>query len=217
MRRIAFAAVVLVLAFVAGQLFLPSMAERRLRDELADTGTVERVEVHAFPALKILFHRADRVVVRMGEATAQLGRFAELLASADATGELDATATSMKVGPLLVRDLRLRKDGDRIDGESVVTSADLAAALPANVGLRPVASEDGSLVLEASAGFFGAEVALRARLSAVDGELVISADGPLGGLASLTVFSDPRVQVTSVGATQRPDGYTFTAAARLGS
>lgn len=208
-------AVLLVAALVVGQIVLPGVAEDRLREDLASSGAVERVHVRAFPALKLLFDRADRVEVRMGEVQAQPRRFADLLASTHATGKLDARAATMRVGPLRVRDLRLGKDEERLEGEAAVTSTDLAAALPPSVGLRPVASENGALVLEATAGILGAGVVVRARLSARDGALVIAPDGLLGGLAALTVFSDPRVRVTSVGARERADGFTLTAAARL--
>ena len=38
---------------------------------------------------------------------------------------------------------------------------------------------------------------------------------PLGGLVTLTVFADPRVDVQGVGATTTPAGYVFTARATL--
>ena len=67
MRRLAAfggLAAVLVL-FGLAQLILPGIAEQRLRDQLGPHGTVLRVEVHAFPAIELLWHQADRVVIRM--------------------------------------------------------------------------------------------------------------------------------------------------------
>jgi hypothetical protein len=205
----AFALVIVLLA--AGQYALPRLAEDRVRDELRSSGRVISVRVHAFPAVKLLFSRADRVEVHVGETTAAPGRLAELIDSTRRTRELDARADVLRVGPLLLRDLRLRKQGSRLDGEAAVRDADLAAALPPEVGLRPVESADGTLVLEASAG----PLAIRARLSARDGALVIAPDGLLGGFAALSVFSDPRVSVTGVGARPRGDGFTLTAEGRL--
>jgi hypothetical protein len=212
MRRVTFAVTVLVALLGAAQLVLPRLAQDRVRDELRASGTVLSVRVSAFPAIKLLFDRADRVEVHVGEATAAPGRLAELIDSTRRTRELDARADVLRIGPLVLRDLRLRKDGERLDGEAAVRQADLSAALPVEVGLRPVQSADGALVLEATAGPF----AVRARLSASDGALVIAPDGLLGGFASLTVFSDPRVAVTAVGARARPDGFTLTARGRLG-
>jgi hypothetical protein len=211
-KRLAAGLAVLLAALVASQLLLPRAAERRVRDDLEDTGTVESVHVHAFPALKLLFGHADRVDVRVGAARAGgTDDLADLVDSTRRTDELRATAATLQLGPLRLRDLELRKDGPRLAGEAAVSQDDLAAALPVAVGLRPVEVGGGQLVLEAQAG----PVTVRARLSARDGDLVIAPDGLLGGFASLTVFSDPRVQVTTVGARGRADGFTLTAAARL--
>lgn len=209
--RVAAAIAVLVAAFLATEYLLPRAAERQVRDELRGSGPVELVRVRAFPALKLLAGRADRVDVRLGETTAGSGRLAELLDSARRTDELRATVATLRMGPLVLRDLRLRKDGPRLQGEAAVTQEDLAAALPPAVGLRPVAAGDGRLVLEASVG----PIAVRARLSASDGALVIAPDGLLGGFASVTVFSDPRVRVTGVGARPRAGGFTVTATGAL--
>ena len=208
---VAAGAAVLVLLFLGSEFFLPRAAEERVRDELRGTAQVESVEVSAFPALKLLFDRADRVDVRVGEATAGTQRLAELIDSTRRTDVLRATIATLRLGPLLLRDLRLNKDGARLEGEAAVTEQDLAAALPVAVGLRPVEASDGQLVLEASA----AGLAARARLSAQDGALVIAPDGLLGAFASLTVFDDPRVRVTGVGARGRADGFTVTATGGL--
>ena len=70
---------------------------------------------------------------------------------------------------------------------------------------------DGALVMEADVG----PVAIRARLSASDGALLIAPDGLLGGFASVRVFDDPRVRVVSVGAQPQADGFTVVARAEL--
>lgn len=206
---------VLALALVATQLVLPGVAAERLRDELAPTGRVTHARVEALPALKLLFGRADRVEVRLADARAATGEVAGLLDSTRRTGELDARVDTLHLGPLTLRDLRLRKAGTSLDAEAAVTEADLAAALPVEVGLRPVAAGGGTLVLEATAPALGSTVAVRARLSARDGALVIAPDGLLGGFASLRLFEDPRVRVTGVGARTRPGGFTLTVRGRL--
>jgi hypothetical protein len=216
MLKLLFVVVGLVVAALVGAQFaLPQLAERRIADDLRPTGDVEHVHVEAFPAVKLLWDRADRVEVRMSEARAGTGRLAKLLRDTRAARELDARVARLQVGPLLLRDIVLRKDGPRLAGEGSVATADLAAALPTGMGVRPLASEDGQLVLEATAGLFGLRAAFRARLLARDGALVIAPDGLLAGIGSLTVFSDPRVQVVSVGSRSREDGFTLMAEGRL--
>ena len=55
----------------------------------------------------------------------------------------------------------------------------------------------------------------RARLTARDGALVVAPEGLLGGLGSLTVFRDSRVEVTEVGSRVGDGGFTLTAAGRI--
>jgi hypothetical protein len=200
---------------VATQLLLPRIAARRLAEDLRRSGDVDLVRVRAMPALKLLFDRADSVEIRMTEARAGTGRLADLLDEARGTERLDARAARARVGPLLARDLRLSKRGDDLRAEAAVSDADLAAALPPGTGLRPVEAGGGELVLEASAGVLGFRAAVRARLSARDGALVIAPDGLLGAIGSLTLFADPRVQVTGVDARRAGAGFVLAAHARL--
>lgn len=212
MTRPAVGATVLVLALLAlAQVGLPLLAERAVRGELAAVGEVDSVDVTAFPALKLLFEEADSVRVRMAEASVGTGDLGARLASTERVDSLDVAIDVLSLGPLEVRDVGLRKDGDSLVGSASLTTADLEAALPVDLGLTPVESADGALVLEATVG----PVAVRARLSASDGALLIAPDGLLGGFASLTVFDDPRVRVTSVRAEPFADGFTIVANATL--
>ncbi len=197
-------AVFVAALLVASQVLLPIVAEKRLRSDLSSTGRVTSVQVSAFPALKLLFEKADSVRVRMSRARIGSGDLGDRLASTRRVGKLDASVDVLSLGPLVVRDVTLRKRGSALTGSASVRSTDLSAALPVDLGLRPVASEGGSLVLQADVG----PVSARARLSARDGALVIAPDGLLGGFASLTLFEDRRVAVRSVSATGNADAFT---------
>jgi hypothetical protein len=205
------AAVFVAAVLFASQVFLPRIAESRVRHELASTGHVTSVHVSAFPALKLLFERADSVTVRMSSASLGTGDIGERLASTRRTHDLDVAVDTFELGPLRLRDVSLHKSGSRLTGEASLTESDLADALPVDLGLRPVSSSDGALVMEADVG----PVAVRARLSAADGALLIAPDGLLGGFASVTVFEDHRVRVLSVGARPRADGFTVVTRGRL--
>jgi hypothetical protein len=204
-----------VALLVALQLVLPGVAERRLRDRLEESGTVEEVDVSAFPALTLLWGRADDVTVRMGRLTASQGSFAELIARTTDSENVDATAREQRILTLRLHESRLRKRGDEIHLESSVDEADLRAALPPGFDLRPVASGDGALVFQGSARLFGQTFEGEAVVAARDGNLVLSPNVPFGGLASLTLFDDPRVEVESVGARPSPGGFTLEAQVRV--
>jgi hypothetical protein len=214
LRRAAIAAAAILAVLSLVQLSLPELAERRLENQLEDGGKVERVEIRAVPGFKLLWGRADRVDVEMRDARADCGRLADLLARTRAAGRVDARVGEVRIVTLRLHDLRLRKRGHTLHGEASVSRADLQAALPPGLGLRPVESTDGQLVLEGAVLATGARV--RARLAPFDGRLLIQPEGiPLGGLLALTVFADDRLEVQSVGARPRGDGFTLTARARL--
>jgi hypothetical protein len=214
MLRVVFALLgLLVAALVGVQLTLPRLAERRISHNLAATGEVRRVSVEAVPALKLLFKRADRVEIDMAEARAGTGRLAQLLRRTRGAREVDAHVDLVRVGPLQLRGVVLRKDHDHLSGQASVSNADLAAALPRQLAVRPVEDPSGELVLQAAAG----PLSVRARLAARDGAVVVAPEGLLGGLGSLTVFKDSRVKVNRVGSHVGADGFTLTADGRLSS
>ena len=214
-RLAAAAAIVIAGLLGAAQLVLPMVAERRLRERLERVGEVREVDIHAFPALRLLWGGADRVVVRMGSTGAGTGRLADLLARARQTGELDATAERLRVLLLALRDVRLRKRGAELTGEATVTAEELEAALPPGFKVRPVASGGGALVFEGSAEIFGRRYSGRVVVLARDGRLLLAPDLPLGALLALTIFEDQRMEVTDVGARPHPRGFTLTAEANL--
>ncbi|HEX8105406.1 MAG TPA: hypothetical protein VF533_22520 [Solirubrobacteraceae bacterium] len=203
---------VVVTGLVVAQVVLPEVAEHRLAGELRSSGDIRRISVKAVPAVKLLGEHADRVEVRLGAMTAGPSRLGELIDRTRGAEQVDARAATLQVGRFALSDLRLVKNGGALTGQAVLSDTALRDALPATVGFRPVESADGQLVLEATAAILGVSARIRARLSAQDGALVVAPDGiPLGGLATVTVFRDPRVVVTGVGARRTPDGYALTA------
>ena len=212
MRRAAYVLWAVIALLVLAQFVLPPLAERYVRSEVRKNGgVVDSVDVSAFPAVKLLWRHADRIALKLRSAKLGVGDLADELERTKGVGRLDASIATMALGPLRLQDIALHKRGSRLVGEASVTTQALSDALPVDVGLKPVEADADGLVLEGSLG----PVTARARLSASGGALKIAPDGLLGGLASLTVFDDPRVPVQSVGARERPDGFTLTATARL--
>jgi len=205
----------LILLLVGAQLLLPRIAEHRLRDRLERSGTVEQVDISAFPAVKLLWHKADDVTVRMGRLRTGSGNFADLLARTGDADDVDASAAEQHLLSLRLLDSHLRKRGDDLTLAATVTDADLRAALPPGFAVRPVASGNGALVFEGTAELLGQRFTGQATVSARDGRLRLEPNIPFGGVLSLTVFADPRVEVLGVGARRRPNGFTLTARVRL--
>ena len=105
MRRIAALGVVALIALVFGvaQLVLPGIATDSLRDRLARSGQVLEVQVHAFPAIKLLWHRADRVVIKLGRYRSAAGPLGNNLGQTADVGSLDASAREVDSGLLTLR------------------------------------------------------------------------------------------------------------------
>ncbi len=217
MKRLALlaTALVVVVVLVVAQLVLPGLAAQRLRDRLSSSGTVTSVKVSAFPAIELLWHHADHVVIRMADYRAPVTSLGNTLAGAGDAGSVDASATRLEVGLLTLRDASLTKRGNQLTGSALVTRADLRSAVPFIDDVRPIASGGGQLTLQGTATLFGVSATVDGTVAAAGGNVTVQPDVPLGGLATVTVFSNPHVSVTSIAATTTPDGFALRAQGQL--
>jgi LmeA-like phospholipid-binding len=215
MRRLTALAIVLavvVLLLIVAQLVLPGIAAQRLRDRLAKSGQVLDVHVSAFPAIELLWHQADRVVVRLKSYHSNPGPLSSILEQTADTGSLDASASEFDTGLINLHDAVLRKRGDALTGSATVTASDLRSAIGGAIqDVQPVASGGGQLTLQGTVLGVTADATLRAQ----NGALVVQPDVPILNFVTVTVFSDPHVEVQGVGAAEAPGGFSVSANARL--
>ena len=209
------AAAFVLLVLVVAQLVLPGIAAQELRNNLEQSGTVLEVKVSSFPAIKLLWHRADSVVVRMGRYRAPVSRLGQTLGGAGDAASLDASAQELDLGPLTLRNATLHKRGSALVGSATVTEADLRSAVFFLDNVEPIASENGRLTLRGTASFLGLTATVDATVAAQNGALVVAPNVPFGGIATLTLFSNPHVQVQSVSATTVPGGFRVSAQAKV--
>ena len=98
--------------------------------------------------------------------------------------------------------------GGGILGQGTVREADLRRAVPLLRSVVPVASSGGRLVLKGTASVLGlVGGSVDATVQARGGKLIVSPDVPLGGLATITVFSARAVRVMGVSAVSAPGGF----------
>lgn len=216
MRRLAALALgaVVVLVLVVAQLVLPGIASRRLRSQLARSGQVLAVRVEAFPAIELLWHQADKVVVRLGRYRPAPGALVSALDQTGAVGTLDASAREVDQGLLTLHDATLVKRGNQLSGAATITESSLRSALPILSSVTPLASSGGLLTLRGT--LFGGTISVDATVSAQSGRLVVVPDVPfIGGLASLTLFSDRHISIQSVSAAPAPGGFSLRGSALL--
>jgi hypothetical protein len=204
-----------VLAFVVSllviaQLVLPGIAARSIRDRLSRSGKVLEVKVSAFPAIELLWHHADSVVVRMASYRSTAATLSSNVGQVADTGKLDASARVLSAGLLTLRDAALSKRGNLLRATGTVTEADLRSSLPVLDSVEPVASTGGQLTLQGTATIFGVTASVDATVRAQRGALVVSPDVPFGGLASITLFSRPGIAVDGVSASRVSGGFALT-------
>lgn len=215
MRRLTALAIgvaAIILLLVVAQLVLPGIAAQNLRDRLSHNGKVLSVSVSAFPAIELLWHQADKVVVRLERYHSTTGHLQSLLNQAADTETLDASANVLDTGLMTFHNAALHKRGNQLLGSATVTEADLRSALGGAIqGLQPVASGDGRLTFQGTVLGVTADATLRAQ----DGALVVSPDIPLLNLITVNVFRDPHVYVEGVGASNGSNGFAVQAHARL--
>lgn len=195
-----------LLLVVLAQVLLPSLAARRVRDRVSRYGTVRSVSVSAFPAVKLLWGKADSVDVKAGALSVQLSQVATLLWEARAVDSMTVTAEAATLTAvpdlpkgLTVNDLRTEKHGSAISASATLTQQQLNEALPSGFHIEPIASGGGQVEARASGGLFGVQASITALVKPLQGRLVAEPQGfPLASLGTVTLFSDTRLQVDSV-------------------
>jgi hypothetical protein len=217
-RRLTVLAVValVVVGLLVAQLVLPGIAAQRIRAQLGRYGHVQSVSVSAFPAIELLWHHADSVSVRLSSFQSGGAGLGGRLDQLSGVGTMHAAVGRVTVGRLTVRDARLVKHGDSLVATARVTDADLRGVLPVLRTVTPVASASGQLTLRGTADVLGAPISLNFSVRVTpSGALVVAPDVPFGGVATITVFSDPAVRVTGVSATAVDGGFTVRATGTL--
>ncbi|HET9719964.1 MAG TPA: hypothetical protein VFP55_07810 [Solirubrobacteraceae bacterium] len=217
MRRAAALVVLLVAVLVlgVGQLVLPGLAASTLRDRLAGSGRVLSVNVSAFPAIELLWHSADRVVVRMASYRSPVSHLNSLLQDSRGVGTLVASVGVLRSGLLTLHDVTLTKQGSRLTGSGTLLESDLQASVPFLRSVRLVSATSDSVTVAGTASALGVSATVPATIRPEQGRLVVVPDLPLGGFATVTVFSEPHVSVDGVGGRPIPGGIEMTARARF--
>jgi hypothetical protein len=222
MRRALLAVVGLVaVVLIAAQIVLPRVAAQRLRDDLARHGSDVRVSVAATPAIKLLWHRADRVTVHVGHlrpgGSGSGKSLADMLADTNATDRLDVRVDLLDAQRLQVHDAGLQKNGNSLIAHVGVTTAAIDDALPSRLQISARQVAPDRLSVSGRTSVFGRLLAGRALILIDDrGRIILRPDGiPLASLISVPVFSDDRVAVDGMTTTQTADGITATVRGHL--
>jgi hypothetical protein len=203
-----------VLVAVGGQLVVPPIATELVRHRLGKDGRVISARLSAFPWLQLLWQHADSLSAKLADYRVAPGRIEELLHEAEGIDRLDVSIGVVRTGALTLRDVSLDKRGDELVGVAQLSLQDLREALPIIRSLRPVHDGRGQVVLRGEVGMLGVSAPVEVSVAAREGRLMVAPTGPLGMLATLTLYDDPRLRVQSVSATTVPGGLRFEARGR---
>lgn len=209
-----------VVLLVVAQLVLPAIAARIARDQIGKYGSVRSVSLRTFPAIELLWGRADSAEVHAGDLRLSVSQLDSLMPRLRGVEHLDMNADSLRVGQFTLQRAAIRKRGDAIEVRGTIDQADVQSALPAGTQAQLVENTQGGVEVRVRGSLFGFGATVSATLGAANGKLVAQPRGiPFAGLARLTLFSDRRLHVESAELSRDGSGtegaYVVTVRARL--
>ncbi len=214
-----------VLVLVVAQLVLPGVAEDRVRERVGRYGTVQHVHVHAVPAIALLWGDAQEITVSAGAMQIAARELADLERQLAGVDKAELSTPAMDLGLSTVPAIRvslervyLRKRDNVLAAQATVSPAALRALVPPGFTIGRLEANGGQPEAAVSGEFLGVSVSGRAVVSANDGKIVVEPAGlPFAGFASITLFSDPRIYVEDVSATQEGEALRISIRARPAS
>jgi hypothetical protein len=209
----------LVALLLLAQALLPRLAEHEVRAALGPQARGVHVAIAATPAVKLLWHRADRVTItvdKLRPSASGGGSTGQILADLNVARKLD-----LRIGDLQAHGVHLRGVDVHKDGPTVVAHADvdlrvLQGLLPRGLRVEPLSARNGEIRVAGRLAVLGSRVHARGALLADRGRIVVRPEGvPFGSLVSVPLFSDDRLAVDGVGARRSDDGVVLSARGHL--
>jgi hypothetical protein len=218
-RALVLAAGALVALLVLAQALLPRLAEREVRAALGPQARGVHVAIAATPAVKLLWHRADRVTItvdRLRPRASGGGSTGEILAGLNVARKLDVRIGDLQAHGVHLRGVDVHKDGTTVAAHADVDLRVLQGLLPRGLRVEPVSAPNGEIHLDGRLAALGSRVHARGALLADRGRIVVRPEGlPFGSLVSVPLFSDDRLAVDGVGARRSDDGVVLSARGHL--
>jgi hypothetical protein len=215
-------AAAVVLAMVIAQLVLPGIAVERVQERVGRYGQVHSVRVHADPAIRLLWGSAQEIAVAAGPLRMSAQELVDLehqLGGVDRasllTPRLVLTSSASAAGELPLEAARLNKRGDKLSASGVMRASTLQVTLPAGLRVDGLSAESGRPEVALSGEAFGVDVSGHALVVAREGAILVEPAGlPFGGVATIKLFSDPRVYVENLTAAPHGEGILIDLRAR---
>lgn len=213
-RRVALAVgLPAVLLFGLSQAILPRLAAQRVRDRVKPYGRLEDVSVKAFPAIELLWGKAESVSAIAKRLSLSEADAVKLVWEArgvhDSTLKVAALKLAIPALPsgVVLHDALVRKRANHISAQSTITQADLDAASPNGVRVRLLPSAPSTLKVSASGSLFGVRATVEAVAMPSEGKLIAQpVNIPFGAFVRLTLFADPHLYLEGISASPEGEG-----------
>jgi hypothetical protein len=221
-RRVALAVGVPVVVLLGlSQAFLPRLAAERVRDQIKPYGLLENVSVKAFPAIELLWGKAESASATAKRLSLSQAEAVKLVWEGRGVHESTLKVAALKLSVpglpdgVVLHDAVLSKRGDRLSTQARITQADLDAASPSGVRVRLLPSDPGTAKVVASGSLFGVQATVEAVAMPSEGKLIAQPlNIPFGAFVRMTLFSDPHLHLEGISVT--PEGEVPQEAWRLG-
>jgi hypothetical protein len=218
-RALVIAGLALVGLLLLAQALLPRLAEHEVRAALGPGADGVHVDIAATPAVKLLWHRADRVTITVGRLRPRAsgdGSTGDILSGLTVARNLDVRIGDLQAHGVHLRGVDVHKDGPTLTAKTDVDLRALRGLLPSGLRVTSLPARGGAIRLDGTVSVLGSRVHARGALLADDGRIVVRPEGlPLGALVSVPVFSDDRLAVDGIGARRSGDGVALTARGHL--
>ncbi|HET8673975.1 MAG TPA: hypothetical protein VFL87_10090 [Thermoleophilaceae bacterium] len=136
---IGIALAILIVILVASQLAVPPIASSRIEHRLTKNGGTAHVSLHAFPALRLLFHQGDEIDISGRDLRVELGTGKQkVFQNLDGFGAAHVHLTNVTAGPFVSRSFSLDRDHGSdtyaLSLQASFTPSALASYLGSSVG-----------------------------------------------------------------------------------
>lgn len=202
-----------VLLFGFTQAVLPRLAAQRVRDRVKPYGQLEDVSVKAFPAIELLWGKAESASATAKRLSLSEADAVRLLWEGrgvhDSTLKVGALKLATPVLPsgVVLHNAVVHKRGNHISAQSTITQADIDAASPSGVRVRLVPSTPGTVKVLASGSLFGVQATVEAVAMPSEGKLIAQPlNIPFGAFVRITLFADPHLRLEGISATPEGEG-----------
>jgi hypothetical protein len=206
---------VVVVLFGLTELLLPPLATHVARDRLSKYGPVESLSVSAFPAVELIWGDVDSMTVKMGSYRATGSKLSTALGQSEQVGNINATIGTLHSGLVTMQNVTASKHGKTFTVSGDLTESDIKSAVPLLTSVRALGESNGALNLAATGSAFGIQASVDVSLFASGGVVEVQAQGLLSSFVHLTLFSNPRLYITSLSGHATSDGLSVTATGQL--